>query len=99
MPQVFTVNGHAQQGCPPHHTLAVAVNFFAHNFMRVHSDLLKVNGKSITLAMMHGLAGAPWTAERLVAAITADAVTIEQTQSPGLRPWTRCSKSHLGSAT
>lgn len=27
--------------------------------------------------MMHGLADAPWTAERLVAAITPDAVTIK----------------------
>jgi len=60
-----------------HHQLAVGLNFFAHNFMRVHSGLNKINGKGITPAMMHGLAAIPLSAEWLAEAINPDSVTIK----------------------
>lgn len=60
-----------------HHALAVSLNFFAHNFMRVHSGLNKINGKGITPAMMHDLADRPLSAEWLAEAITPESVTIK----------------------
>jgi IS1 family transposase len=59
------------------HMHAVALNFFAHNFMRVHGTLSKEQGKPTTPAMMHGLASRPWTADDWVAAIDPSAVTIK----------------------
>lgn len=59
------------------HAHAVALNFFAHNFMRVHETLTKQAGKKMTPAMMHGLASRPWTAEDLVAAMDPTSVTIK----------------------
>ena len=59
------------------HMHAVALNFFAHNFMRAHETLSKQQGKPTTPAMMHGLAARPWTADDLVAAIDPSAVTIK----------------------
>lgn len=60
-----------------YHRAAVALNFFAHNFMRVHSPLTAQAGKRTTPAMMHRLATRPWTADDLVRMLDPEAVTIE----------------------
>lgn len=80
---VENVNLHTRQRCrrfarltnqhskkAENHAHAVALHFFAHNFMRVHQTLTaEQKGRRMTPAMMHGLAFHPWTAEDLVAAI------------------------------
>lgn len=87
---VKNVNLHTRQKCrrfarltnqhskkAENHAHAVALHFFAHNFMRTHSALSKKQERPTTPAMMHGLAFRPWTAEDLVAAIDPTAVTIK----------------------
>lgn len=59
------------------HVHAVALNFFAHNFMRVHSTLSKQQERPMTPAMVHGLAFRPWTADDLIRMMDPEAVTIE----------------------
>jgi IS1 family transposase len=58
------------------HAHAVALNFFAHNFIRVHSTLSKAAGAKTTPAMAAGLTSEPWTVERLVQLMDSKAVTI-----------------------
>ena len=48
------------------HVHAVALHFFAHNFLRVHSTLSKGRGKT-TPAMAAGLTTRPWTVEDMLA--------------------------------
>lgn len=59
------------------HAHAVALNFFAHNFIRVHSTLTKTAGKKTTPAMAAGLTSEPWTIETLVAMMDPKAVTVK----------------------
>lgn len=87
---VENVNLHTRQRCrrfarltnqhskkAANHAHAVALNFFAHNFMRVHQTLTAQQGRKMTPAMMHGLAFHPWTAADLVAAMDPATVTIK----------------------
>ncbi|HEX3866676.1 MAG TPA: hypothetical protein VHV78_07965, partial [Gemmatimonadaceae bacterium] len=59
------------------HAHAVALHFFAHNFMRIHSTLTEQQGRKMTPAMAHGLAFRPWTADDLVEMMNPTAVTIK----------------------
>jgi IS1 family transposase len=59
------------------HAHAVALHFFAHNFMRTHAALTKKQGRPTTPAMMHGLAFRPLTADDLVQLMDPEAVTIK----------------------
>lgn len=59
------------------HASAVALNFFAHNFIRVHSTLSKRAGRKTTPAMANGLAERPLTAEDVVAMLNPKTVTIK----------------------
>jgi len=59
------------------HAHAVALHFFAHNFIRVHSALSKKQERPTTPAMMHGLAFRPLTVDDLVELMDPSAVTIK----------------------
>ncbi len=59
------------------HVHAVNLNFFAHNFIRVHSTLTKAAGVKTTPAMASGLTGRVWTVEGLVAAMDPKSVTVK----------------------
>lgn len=59
------------------HRHAVALNFWAHNFSRVHSTLTAEQGRKMTPAMMHGLADRPLTLEWLAEMCDPNAVTIK----------------------
>jgi len=48
------------------HAHAVALNFFAHNFIRVHSTLSKEAGVKTTPAMASGLTDRVWTVEDIL---------------------------------
>jgi IS1 family transposase len=87
---VENVNLHTRQRCrrfgrltnmhskkAENHAHAVALHFFAHNFMRVHSTLTKKQERPTTPAMMHGLASRPLTAHDLVELMDPEAVTVK----------------------
>lgn len=87
---VENVNLHTRQKCrrfarltnqhskkAANHAHAVALHFFAHNFMRVHSTLTEQQGRKMTPAMMHGLTFRPLTADDLVEMMDPEAVTIK----------------------
>jgi IS1 family transposase len=87
---VENVNLHTRQRCrrfarltnqhsktAQNHAHAVALHFFAHNFIRVHATLTTQQGRKMTPAMMHGLAFRPWTVADLVEAMDPTAVTIK----------------------
>lgn len=60
------------------HVHAVNLNFFAHNFIRVHSTLTReAGGRKLTPAMCARLADHVWTVEELVAAMDPKSVTIK----------------------
>lgn len=60
------------------HVAAVNLNFFAHNFIRVHSTLTKeAGGRPFTPAMAARIADHVWTVEELVAAMDPKAVTLK----------------------
>jgi IS1 family transposase len=59
------------------HAHAVAIHFFAHNFIRVHTTLSKAAGTKTTPAMAAGLTPEPWTVEKLVELMDAKAVTVK----------------------
>ncbi len=59
------------------HAHAVALHFFAHNFIRVHSSLSKEAGRKMTPAMAAGLTTEPWTVEKLVDLMDPRTVTVK----------------------
>jgi IS1 family transposase len=59
------------------HAHAVALNFFAHNFIRVHGTLSKKAGRKTTPAMAAGLTDRPWTVNDLVALMDPETVTVK----------------------
>lgn len=60
------------------HCHAVALNFFAHNFIRVHSTLTKeAGGRKMTPAMCARLTDRPWTVEDMLALMDPKNVTIK----------------------
>jgi IS1 family transposase len=59
------------------HAHAVALHFFTHNFVRVHSTLTKQAGRKTTPAMAAGLTTEPWTMEKLVEMMDPRTVTIK----------------------
>ena len=59
------------------HAHAVALHFFAHNFIRVHSTLSKAAGAKMTPAMASGLTDRVWTVEDLVDLMDPKAVTVK----------------------
>jgi hypothetical protein len=57
---------------------AVNLNFFAHNFIRVHSTLTKeAGGRHFAPAMASRIADHVWTVKELVAAMDPKAVTVK----------------------
>ena len=67
-------NAHSKKA--ENHAHAVALNFYAHNFIRVHSTLTKQRGAKTTPAMATGLAASPLTVEDMVAMMDPKAVTV-----------------------
>lgn len=60
------------------HAHAVALNFFAHNFIRVHTTLTKeAGGRKMTPAMCARLTDRPWTVEDMLVLMDPRNVTIE----------------------
>jgi IS1 family transposase len=59
------------------HAHAVALNFFAHNFMRVHSSLTSERKAKTTPAMAAGLTDRPWTVEDLLILMDPESVTVK----------------------
>lgn len=59
------------------HAYAVALHFFAHNFIRVHTTLSKDRGTKTTPAMATGLTGKVWTVEDLLALMDPKSVTVK----------------------
>lgn len=59
------------------HGWATALNFLAHNFIRIHSTISKDMGTKATPAMACGLASRPWTMEDVVAMMNPQIVTIK----------------------
>jgi IS1 family transposase len=60
------------------HVHAINLNFFAHNFIRVHSTLTKeAGGRKMTPAMCARLTDHVWTVEELVAAMDPKSVTVK----------------------
>jgi IS1 family transposase len=59
------------------HAHAVALNFFAHNFIRVHSTLSKEAGRKTTPVMASGLTDLPWTVEDILTLMDPKAVTVK----------------------
>lgn len=59
------------------HAHAVALNFFAHNFIRVNSALSKKGEPKRTPAMAAGLTKRIWSVDDLVAAMDPKAVTVK----------------------
>ena len=60
-----------------YHEAAVALHFWAHNFVRVHSTLTAEQGRKTTPAMMHGLADRPLSCEWLAEQCDPFAVTVK----------------------
>lgn len=59
------------------HAHAVALNFFAHNFMRVHSSLTAERKAKTTPAMAAGLTDRPWTVDDLLILMDPESVTVK----------------------
>jgi len=59
------------------HAHAVALNFFVHNFIRVHTTLSKKGGPKMTPAMASGLTTRVWTMEDLVDLMDPKTVTVK----------------------
>ncbi len=59
------------------HAHAVALHFFAHNFIRVHTTLSKAAGTKTTPAMAAGLTTQVWTVEDMLALMDPKAVTVK----------------------
>lgn len=59
------------------HAHAVALNFFAHNFIRVHSTLTSECKAKTTPAMASGLTDRPWTVDDLLTLMDPKAVTVK----------------------
>jgi IS1 family transposase len=59
------------------HVAAVNLNFFAHNFIRVHSSLTKQAGRKMTPAMASGLTDRVWAVDDLVAKLDPRSVTVK----------------------
>jgi IS1 family transposase len=59
------------------HAHAVALNFFAHNFIRVHTTLSKERGAKTTPAMASGLTDRVWTVEDMLTLMDPKSVTIK----------------------
>ena len=59
------------------HAHAVALNFFAHNFIRVHSTLSSERKARTTPAMASGLTDRPWTVEDMLTLMDPESVTVK----------------------
>jgi IS1 family transposase len=59
------------------HAHAVALNFFAHNFMRVHSTLTAERKAKTTPAMASGLTDRVWTVDDLLNLMDPESVTVK----------------------
>jgi IS1 family transposase len=59
------------------HAHAVALHFFAHNFLRVHTTLSKEQGAKTTPAMASGLTTKVWTVQDLLALMDPKSVTVK----------------------
>jgi IS1 family transposase len=59
------------------HVHAVALNFFVHNFIRVHSTLTSERKTKTTPAMASGLTDRPWTVEDMLNLMDPESVTIK----------------------
>lgn len=58
------------------HAHAVALHFFAHYFIRVHTTLTKKGGPKMTPAMASGLTTLVWTVEDMLALMDPKSVTV-----------------------
>ncbi|MEO7138607.1 MAG: IS1 family transposase [Gemmatimonadales bacterium] len=59
------------------HAHAVALNFFAHNYIRVHSTLTSERKAKTTPAMAAGLTDRPWTVDDLLTLMDPKSVTVK----------------------
>lgn len=59
------------------HAHAVALHFFAHNFIRVHSTLTKKRGAKTTPAMASGLTDRVWTVDDILTLMDPKSVTVK----------------------
>jgi IS1 family transposase len=59
------------------HAHAVALHFFAHNFIRVHTTLSQERGAKTTPAMASGLTDRVWTVEDMLTLMDPKSVTIK----------------------
>ena len=59
------------------HVHAVALNFFAHNFIRVHTTLTSERRARTTPAMAAGLTDRPWTVDDLLTLMDPKSVTVK----------------------
>jgi IS1 family transposase len=59
------------------HAHAVALHFFAHNFIRVHTTLTKKGGPKTTPAMASGLTDRVWTVEDMLSLMDPKAITVK----------------------
>ncbi len=59
------------------HVHAVALNFFVHNFIRVHSTLTSERKAKTTPAMASGLTDRPWTVDDLLILMDPKSVTVK----------------------
>jgi hypothetical protein len=55
----------------------VALNFFVHNFIRVHSTLTSERKAKTTPAMAAGLTDRPWTVDALLTLMDPKSVTVK----------------------
>ncbi|MGH7629350.1 MAG: IS1 family transposase, partial [Gemmatimonadales bacterium] len=67
-------NAHSKSAV--NHAHAVALNFFVHNFIKVHTTLTDIAGVKTTPAMAAGLTDRVWTIADLVARLDPESVTI-----------------------
>ncbi|MGH7518108.1 MAG: hypothetical protein ACREOC_11655 [Gemmatimonadales bacterium] len=72
----FTRLTNAHSKSAVNHAHAVALNFFVHNFIKVHTTLTENAGVKTTPAMAAGLTDRVWTVADLVARLDPEAATI-----------------------
>jgi IS1 family transposase len=72
--------GHSKKA--ENHAHAVALNFFSHNFIRVHSTLTSERKARTTPAMAAGLTNRPWTVDDMLILMDPKSVTVKYTQRP-----------------